>query len=84
MNDANLDAYALVLYLFKLKFGESESFVYLQDVRAFLQEFAPFFQGDDLREFIKEIEMSQKMDGDRVEVAQIASTIKHAAEGFPM
>jgi len=43
MNDANMDAYALVLYLFKLKFGEQESLVYLQDVRAFLLEFAAFF-----------------------------------------
>lgn len=29
MNDANMDAYALVLYLFKLKFGEQENLVYL-------------------------------------------------------
>ena len=56
----------------------------LVDVQAFLFEFAPFFQGDDLYEFIKDIEMSQKMEGDRIEVAQIAATIKHAAEGFPM
>lgn len=43
MNDANLDAYALVLYLFKLKFGEHEDLVYLQDVYAFLDEFEVFF-----------------------------------------
>ena len=36
MNDANMDAYALVLYLFKLKFGEHENLIYLSDVKAFL------------------------------------------------
>ena len=29
MNDANMDPYALVLYLFKMKFGEQESQVYV-------------------------------------------------------
>ena len=43
MNDANTDPYALVLYLFKLKFGEDESLIYLTDVKAFLNEFTSFF-----------------------------------------
>lgn len=43
MNDANMDPYALVLYLFKLKFGEQENLVYLSDVKAFLQEFSTYF-----------------------------------------
>ena len=43
MNDANMDPYALVLYLFKLKFGETETQIYLSDVKAFLMEFATYF-----------------------------------------
>ena len=43
MNDANTDPYALVLYLFQLKFGEQETLIYLADARAFLQEFSNYF-----------------------------------------
>lgn len=43
MNDANTDPYALVLYLFKLKFGDQESLIYLADVKAFLLEFSSYF-----------------------------------------
>jgi len=84
MNDANMDAYALVLYLFKLKFGDQENLVYLKDVKAFLQEFAAFFQGDDLSKFVKDIEFGLMLEGEHVQIAQIASMIKHAAEGYPM
>ena len=83
MNDANTDPYALVLYLFKLKFGEQEAQLYLSDVKAFLQEFASYFQGDDLNRFMKDIDMSLRVEGNRVEVAQIAAMIRHASEGFP-
>ena len=55
MNDANTDPYALVLYLFKMKFGEDESLIYLSDVKAFLSEFTSFFQGDDLNCFVKDL-----------------------------
>jgi len=47
-------------------------------------EFAAFFQGDDLSKFVKDLELGLKPEGERVEVVQIASMIKHAAEGFPM
>ena len=43
--------------------------MYLQDVRAFLLEFAAFFQGDDLSKFVKDLDLSLKLEGDRVEVA---------------
>lgn len=33
---------------------------------------------------MKDLELSMKLEGERVEVAQIASMIKHASEGFPM
>jgi hypothetical protein len=83
MNDANMDPYALVLYLFKLKFGEQENLVYLSDVKAFLQEFSTYFQGDDLNRFVKDVELGHKLEGERVAVQQIAAMIKHASEGFP-
>ena len=83
MNDANMDPYALVLYLFKMKFGEQESMVYVQDVKAFLQEFASYFQGDDLGKFVKDLELGLKLEGERVQVSQIAAMIKHSSEGFP-
>lgn len=83
MNDANMDPYALVLYLFKMKFGEQESMVYVQDVKAFLQEFATYFQGDDLGKFVKDLELGLKLEGERVQVSQIAGMIKHSSEGFP-
>ena len=82
MNDANTDPYALVLYLFKLKFGEQEAQLYLSDVKAFLQEFASYFQGDDLNRFMKDIDMNLRVEGNRVEVAQIAAMIRHASEGY--
>ena len=83
MNDANTDPYALVLYLFKMKFGVDDSLIYLSDVRAFMHEFASYFQGDDLNRFIKDIELGLRLEGDRVQVSQIAALIKHASEGFP-
>ena len=55
MNDANTDPYALVLYLFKMKFGEDESLIYLTDVKAFLSEFTSYFEGDDLNCFVKDL-----------------------------
>lgn len=82
MNDANTDPAALVLYLFKLKFGEQESLIYLSDLKAFFEEFAAYFQGDDLEHFIKDVELGHCIDGDRVEISQIASMIKHASEGY--
>jgi len=42
----------MVLYLFKLKFGEGSDILELADVKAFLQEFSSYFQGDDLDKFI--------------------------------
>jgi|UniRef100_A0A7S3HV36 hypothetical protein len=83
MNDANMDPYALVLYLFKMKFGEQENLIYVQDVKAFMQEFATYFQGDDLSKFVKDLELGLKLEGERVQVAQIAAMIKHSSEGFP-
>lgn len=83
MNDANTDPYALVLYLFKLKFGEQENLIYLSDVKAFLYEFATYFQGDDLSRFLRDVELGLRLEGDRVQVTQIAAMIKHASEGFP-
>ena len=66
MNDANMDPFALVQYLFKLKFGEQDSLIYLSDVKAFLQEFATYFQGDDLNRFVKDLELGLRIEGDRV------------------
>ena len=43
INDVQADPYAMVLYLFKLKFGESTEVLELSDVRAFLQEFSCYF-----------------------------------------
>ena len=83
MNDANTDPYALVLYLFKMKFGVEDSMIYLSDVKAFLQEFEAYFQGDDLNLFMKDMELGLRLEGDRVQVSQIAALIKHASEGFP-
>lgn len=83
MNDANTDPYALVLYLFKMKFGIEDSLIDLCDVKAFLQEFASYFQGDDLNRFMKDVELGLRLEGDRVQVSQIAAMIKHASEGFP-
>ena len=83
MNDANTDPYALVIYLFKLKFGEQENFIYLSDVKAFLSEFANYFYGEDLNRFMRDIELSLSLEGDRVQIEQIAGMIKHASEGFP-
>ena len=82
-NDANADPQSMIMYLFKLKFGEETTFIYLSDLKAFLLEFASFFQGDDLNRFIRDIELDLRLEGDRVEVAQIASMIKHATDGFP-
>jgi hypothetical protein len=73
----------MMMHLFKLKFGEGEDLVYLSDLKAFLQEFANFFQGDDLNRFIRDIELDLRLEGDRVEIQQIASMIKHATDGFP-
>lgn len=83
MNDANTDPYALVLYLFKMKFGEDESLMYLTDVKAFLSEFTSYFEGDDLNCFVKDLQLGLRLEGDRVQVSQIAGLIKHASEGFP-
>jgi hypothetical protein len=38
-------------------------------VRAFLQEFASYFQGDDLSLFVKDLELSLKLEGERVQVS---------------
>ena len=83
MNDANTDPYALVIYLFRSKFGDNNNLIYLSDVKAFLHEFSTYFQGDDLNRFIRDIELSNRLEGERVQVTQIASMIKHASEGFP-
>lgn len=83
MNDANTDPYALVLYLFQLKFGEQEKLIHLADARTFLKEFTNFFQGDDLNRFVRDIELGCRLEGGRVQVSQIAAMIKHASEGFP-
>lgn len=83
MNDANSDPYALVQYIFRLKFGEQAQVLYLSDVRAFLEEFATYFQGDDLNSFVKDIELGLRLEGDRVQVSSIASLIRHATEGLP-
>lgn len=83
MNDANTDPYALVQYLFKLKFGEAENLLYMSDVKAFLHEFKSYFVGDDLGKFVRDIELEHRLEGDRIQVSQIASMIKHASEGFP-
>ena len=52
INDVQADPYAMVLYLFKLKFGESTEVVELSDVKAFLSEFSCYFIGDDLDKFV--------------------------------
>lgn len=33
--------------------------------------------------FIRDIELDLRLDGDRVEVQQIASMLKHSTDGFP-
>lgn len=66
MNDANTDPYALVLYLFKMKFGIEDSLIYLSDVKAFLKEFEAYFEGDDLNRFVKDLEYGLRLEGDRV------------------
>lgn len=46
MNDANTDSYALVLYLFKKKFGEAvspQTCITRADLMAFLGEFGAYF-----------------------------------------
>lgn len=82
INDVNADPYSMVLYLFKLKFGEGSDMLDLSDVKAFLQEFSSYFQGDDLDKFIQDIEIGLGTDGEHVQVSHIASMIKHASEGF--
>lgn len=82
VSDANADPESMVLYLFKLKFGDKADFVYLSDVRCFLNEFASYFQGDDLNRFIRDVELDLRMEGDRVELSQLASMIRHATAGF--
>lgn len=52
INDVQSDPQSMVLYLFKLKFGEGSDILELADVKAFLQEFSSYFQGDDLDKFI--------------------------------
>ena len=82
VNDVNADPFSMVLYLFKLKFGEGSDVLDLSDVKAFLQEFSSYFQGDDLDKFIQDIELACGSDGEHVQVSQIASMIKYASEGF--
>ena len=83
MNDANTDPHTLVLFLFQLKFGEQQETVEIADARAFLQEFANYFQGEDLNLFFKDIELGNRLEGGKIQISQIASMIKHASEGFP-
>jgi len=82
INDVNSDPYSMVLYLFKLKFGEGSDVLDLADVKAFLHEFGSYFQGDDLDKFIQDIELAMGTEGEHVQVSQIASMIKYASEGF--
>ena len=72
INDVQADPYAMVLYLFKLKFGESTEMLELGDVKAFLQEFSCYFQGDDLDKFMQDIELSMGSDGEHISVSKIA------------
>ena len=59
----------MVLYLFKLKFGEGSDLLELADVKAFLQEFSSYFQGDDLDKFIQDIELGMGGEGEHVQVS---------------
>jgi len=83
INDVQSDPQSMVLYLFKLKFGEGSDILELADVKAFLQEFSSYFQGDDLDKFIQDIELGVAGEGEHVQVSHIASMIKHASDGLP-
>ena len=66
INDVNADPYSMVLYLFKLKFGEGSDMLEIADVKAFLQEFSTYFQGDDLDKFIQDVTLGMDSEGEHV------------------
>ena len=83
MNDVSTEAAPMVNYLFKLKFGDDTDILSMGEVKGFLNEFDSYFRGDDLELFIRDLELSQKLDGDRVSVCDIAAMIKNDSEFFP-
>jgi len=83
MNDVTTDAYPMVNYLFKLKFGDNAEILTLTEVKAFLNEFDSYFRGEDLERFVRDLEIGLRLEGDKVSVSEIASMIKNDSDCFP-
>ena len=80
---AHADAYHTVKSLLQLKFGKQSDVIYFDDFKFWLEDHAQFFQNEDLENFLKDVEIGLKLEGDRVSICMISAMIEYDSECFP-
>ena len=81
MNDVKLDPYILVYKLLIFFYSGTENLA-LPDLKKFFARFETYFQGNDIRLFLKEVALLKRRN-DMVDIKEIASMIKNDVEMFP-
>lgn len=81
MNDVKLDPYILVHRLLRFFYSGHEH-LQMRDIKKFFARFETYFQKDDIRLFLKEVELL-KREHDLIDIKEIASMIKGDVEMFP-
>ena len=81
MNDVKLDPYILV-YKLLLFFYSGNEHLQMRDIKKFFARFETYFLKDDIRLFLKELELLKRRE-DLIDIKEIASLIKADVEMFP-
>ena len=81
LNDVKLDPYILT-YKLLLTFYSGQEQIVIGDLKKFFVRFETYFLGNDIRMFLKEVQLLERKD-DLIDLKEIASMIKNDVEMFP-
>lgn len=81
MNDTKLDPYILT-YKLLLTFYSGQELINMTDFKKFFARFEFYFQGNDIRMFLKEIALLQRKE-DLIDIKEVASMIRNDVEMLP-
>lgn len=81
INDSMLDPYLVVNKLLNLFFANVQR-VSLDDFKTFMYRFESYFNKDDLRFFLREVEQLERSDG-LIDLSEIAALVRNDIESMP-
>lgn len=81
MNDVKLEPYVLTHKLL-LTYYSGQEIVRMTDIKKFFARFERYFQGSDIKGFLKEVALIKRQD-DLIDIKEIASIIKNDVDMMP-